>query len=1156
MSSEKRTVYALLVGINQYPIPRHQLRGCVNDTLAFADFLEKRCQSEHTEVKIKKLLDGDATRDNIRDGFLQHLAQAGPDDVALFYFSGHGAQEPAPPELWHLEPDRLCESIVCVDSRLPGGGGNGDLVDKELSYLIWEVGKQNPHLVAVMDCCHSGSGTRTAGDDEAAPFLARQIPVADRGRAWQQYFGAEAFELVNGQLVVPQGNHILLAAAQSREYAKETSFAGQQRGAFNFALLDTLSTAKGALSYEDLMSRTRAKVMSTVPDQHPQLELVGDATSRELATSSRHTFLGGSVVAKQDYYTVQYQRVRQDGSDAQWTLDVGGVHGISRGSQLALYPGHATEADLKSFANAVGRAKVVAVLPEKSLVTLEGLPADASAVYKARVEKTGVAPVLFFLEGEATGLELVRHTYQDQANRSPYFDLTDTRTQAKYRLVAEGGKYKVKPLADERPLAQPIGPYDYLSAATILSDLATVAKWEQTLAIANPNTSFADGAARLEMYEVYESQKRVALKIAEQPIASANGIALNYELENGKWKAPKCVVRVANNVDQPLYCAMLYLGSDFGIADAFFPTQLIPAKGEGWADDKKTFTFAVDERLAKAGVLQETFVLKLVYSTNEFNSKAYNQAGLPFPTEEEAKTRGMSADDEDEDVVDWSTYELVVTVVRPPEAVELAPDQATALPGTHLKVQAHSGLGAAKVSLISTAQATRDVAGGMAAVPPVLDEVAEGTVSPVKFTEGHGTDPGLSILELTGVEHLDAVTQQQPLVLEMDAPLGEDEIIVPLASDGEFYYPIGSTVKLAGGGYEIHVADLPEPTPAGTRSLGGSIKMLFQKFVYEKIGMPFEYPILAEAQVVPHKDDFKVEYKKAAGEIRLNVAKPETQNIVLLVHGLLGDTREMTKSLEKVQVERDGLAKALRQYYDVVLTFDYENLNTTFEQNAASLQSRLSAVGLGAGHGKNLHVIAHSSGGLVVRQFVERMGGNAVVSHLVMLGTPNQGSPIANVKEWLSMGVTALLSKVSFAVWSLGPAVLLWNQAMQVSGVALAQIKPGSEFLAQLNDGATDPGIPYTILAGNTSRIPEKTMKSLFDRLKSVTDLGLQWLYHGNNDLAVSEVSIKGILHNPNLQFYDVPCDHLSYFTSPEGQAALAQAMRDRVLAAPAVPTA
>ena len=66
---------------------------------------------------------------NIIDGFTSHLCQAGSEDVALFYYAGHGSQGKAPEEYWGMEPDRLNETIVCWDSRRQGVW---DLADKEL----------------------------------------------------------------------------------------------------------------------------------------------------------------------------------------------------------------------------------------------------------------------------------------------------------------------------------------------------------------------------------------------------------------------------------------------------------------------------------------------------------------------------------------------------------------------------------------------------------------------------------------------------------------------------------------------------------------------------------------------------------------------------------------------------------------------------------------------------------------------------------------------------------------------------------------------------------------------------------------------------------------------------------------------------------------
>jgi uncharacterized caspase-like protein len=150
-----RTIYALLVGIDDYASSVRKLRGCVNDIGHMKAFLEARIKLD--TLKLKTLTNKEATRQAVIDNFRSHLGQAGTEDVALFCYSGHGSQEQAPEEFWPLELDHLNETLVCYDSRLPE---SWNLADKELAKLIGEVANRQAHVVVVLDCCHSGSGTR------------------------------------------------------------------------------------------------------------------------------------------------------------------------------------------------------------------------------------------------------------------------------------------------------------------------------------------------------------------------------------------------------------------------------------------------------------------------------------------------------------------------------------------------------------------------------------------------------------------------------------------------------------------------------------------------------------------------------------------------------------------------------------------------------------------------------------------------------------------------------------------------------------------------------------------------------------------------------------------------------------------------------------
>ncbi|MBC6477926.1 MAG: caspase family protein [Hormoscilla sp. GM7CHS1pb] len=118
---------------------KYPLSGCVNDITAVEEYLRDRIPE--TRLQLVKLIDAETTRQKIIDGFTTHLCQAGSEDVALFYYAGHGSQGCAPEEHWNMEPDRLNETIICWDSRTEGVW---DLADKELAYLIDKVGPGRP----------------------------------------------------------------------------------------------------------------------------------------------------------------------------------------------------------------------------------------------------------------------------------------------------------------------------------------------------------------------------------------------------------------------------------------------------------------------------------------------------------------------------------------------------------------------------------------------------------------------------------------------------------------------------------------------------------------------------------------------------------------------------------------------------------------------------------------------------------------------------------------------------------------------------------------------------------------------------------------------------------------------------------------------------
>ena len=247
---------------------------------------------------------------------------------------------------------------------------------------------------------------------------------------------------------------------------------------------------------------------------------------------------------------------------------------------------------------------------------------------------------------------------------------------------------------------------------------------------------------------------------------------------------------------------------------------------------------------------------------------------------------------------------------------------------------------------------------------------------------------------------------------------------------------------------------------------------------------------------------------------------------------------------------------ALADHYDLLLAFDYENINTSIEQTARDLKARLAAVGLGPDHDKTLHIIAHSMGGLVSRWFVEREEGNRVVEKLVLAGTPSAGSPWPTVQDWafatLAVGLNGMAA-VTWPVKALGSLV----SATEAIDVALDQMRPKSDFLTSLA-ASPDPHLPYTVIAGNTSIIPAARMaeadggKSRLARLWAKIKRR-NWLHTGANllffsqpnDIAVSVTSIRSVpdRRTPSPVKVEIACDHLTYFSTQAGLEALADAV-------------
>jgi hypothetical protein len=621
-----RNLYALLVGINEYPNPRERLKGCVNDIKAVEEYLEERLASDSYQLHIHTLFDKEATRNGIIQGFREHLSKANSNDVVLFYYSGHGSQEEnIPEELWRFEPDRKNETLYCYDSGLPNGW---HLADKDLAKLILEVAVKTPHICVILDCCHSGSGTK----DPSSDVVARLAPADQRPRPLDSYlfsvnelphlYSSRSSSRSSTGWEFSQGRHILMAACEDRDTAKELTINGKKRGIFSYCLLETLKRP-GKLTYRELwqetknaVSRELVKISTT---QFPQLEVTPPDIGNLL-------FLDGAIAERASYFMVRHDK------GLGWVIDGGAVHGVQppAGEEttiLALFQFDCNVLDFQNPDKSIGQAKVKKVLPQLSQLEISGdTKLSTERVYKAVVISLPLPAQGVYIEGDAAGAKWANQAIQSatMGNRpSVYIRQVQNRDDAQLWLQCRNQEYGIRLKGDERSLVVPIQGFSSDNAKRAIERLEHIARWMTIRDLPSPPASRIQ-PDDIEMELLFEG---------ENGSPKDKEIRRQYQDKQGKLQPPRCQLKLTNKSQTTLYCTVLDLTDRFAVAAPFFEAgyvRLEPGQ-TAWAGNGKYIKFTVDPELQKLGITETKDVFKLIVSTAEFDARLSTQDALDTP---------------------------------------------------------------------------------------------------------------------------------------------------------------------------------------------------------------------------------------------------------------------------------------------------------------------------------------------------------------------------------------------------------------------------------------------------------------------------------------------------------------------------------------------
>jgi hypothetical protein len=144
---------ALLIGINYFG-QKGELSGCVNDVKQMKAFIVSRgFNPDRSNMRVltddPSCADAPPTGENIINAirWLVEGAQAG--DSLFFHYSGHGGQIP---DDNGDEEDGMDETLIPVDYVQ-----HGQIRDDDIFKLLVLPLREGVSLVAVFDCCHSGT---------------------------------------------------------------------------------------------------------------------------------------------------------------------------------------------------------------------------------------------------------------------------------------------------------------------------------------------------------------------------------------------------------------------------------------------------------------------------------------------------------------------------------------------------------------------------------------------------------------------------------------------------------------------------------------------------------------------------------------------------------------------------------------------------------------------------------------------------------------------------------------------------------------------------------------------------------------------------------------------------------------------------------------
>jgi len=766
-----KRIFALLVGINQYPEDVSNLRGCVQDVLDVQDMLMGMYQVP--AAHIVTLTDQEANRKNFIHAFRSHFKQARQGDTIFFHYSGHGSRENASKEFWPYFPEKKNETLVLADSRTPGGL---DLADKELALLLHELAPLQADIVLGIDACHAGSITRKESD--LLQQRKRQSEREGVDRSLEEYLEGQYQQMLKreGEIYIPRTKHLVMSACSQFQSAYETK---ENKGAFTTALLASLQNTE--LTYSEVFSQANIKIKQWAYNQNPVIyPAEGFNTFCRFLTQeeSKATFYPNVYFAK-------------EGKEKQWIMEMGAIQGVPTDSEEPGVLEVLTNED-----QVVGKATIAEVLTDKSVILVEeGVPLEPSQTYKAKITHLPVAQMQVSLDGSQLEKDLFKNEfgqknalmlqvqedlpfalYRVNCTEKDYLIEEGETQQLIYGVTQETGKRSVlsKKMASFKELIQKAAIHQIVQA------LEHITRWHQLLQLKNQRAKINPAKVRFKFEQQDAGENWIIHPLQHTIYLSQPEERVRYRLA------------VYNDTHQTLYATQVELTENFQIL--LNDQVTLAPKSDTILTEPKSWAFTAD-RVEKA----KTHLL--IISTEQLNNPIIpNKKGLALgqiATLKGTKIRALASRIGNRRYPstknDWFTHLMQIKMLKEQQRLENQ-EQVIQFEDAIIQVRGHA-LFKPKVVLESIFRRERQEpaytlkkalqASGWRLVTLLQREVEDWKKNKIKEV--------LELLTLFDATATTQVNHEHPLKIQLDVLLNPGETLMALSFYGDQVHVLGET---------------------------------------------------------------------------------------------------------------------------------------------------------------------------------------------------------------------------------------------------------------------------------------------------------------------------------------------------------------------------